>query len=105
MGCDGKVKDSITSGVVLLDSSFVEIIEPSVSIRLGWVAGEMDDAALDELPSPLVERFGCWPGSRIRDEISDPFGQIFTKRFDRFRRAVDGNDSEPLRKQLCLAKL
>jgi len=72
-------------------------MKPRVTIGLGQVAGEMGDAARDEFPGSLIEWFGNGPGCRIRDETSDPFGQIFTKRLDRFGRAVDGNDCKLLR--------
>jgi hypothetical protein len=60
----------------------------------------MDNAAPDEFPGPLVERFGGRPGSRIRNKISDSFDRVFTTGFDRFRRALDGDDREVFLEQL-----
>ena len=102
---DGKIKDCIAAGLMLRRRLFEGLVEPRIGVGLGQVAGEMGDAARDEIPGLRVERLGCGPGSGIRDKAPDPLGQIIAIGFDRLWRAVDGDDREFVGQQLGLGQI
>ena len=76
---DGKVEQHIAAGLELRLDLFEQIGKLAVGVGAGEIAGEMSDAAGDQIPCLGVERLALAAGPGVRDKALDALGQIVAK--------------------------